>query len=95
MATLYDNAELAAIEMVREAHKESMSPDPRSMEILAVAQRLQEQDGPEALAGILVALSRMAYSLWQFHAEQFGETVPNELDAWTLHKLEQHVSEDL
>lgn len=93
MSTFYDDAEFAALKVVRIAASEEEN-EPRSAEICAVADDMFERHGDTGLKGLVVALARQYSAALIVVANHRGETVDSVIDGLEHHKLEQ-VTDDL
>jgi hypothetical protein len=98
MSEVYDDAELAALEVVREAVMEFYG-EPRSAEILEAAMPLVEKHDIKGMQALIVALARLTANTWivqQQCKQGISPNFPTEeemlaaLESFELHKLEQH-----
>ena len=92
---VYDDAELLAIQIVREAAAEWSSASDYSLSTLINDHLLafQEQHGTNgAIVGLVVALSRMS-ALFLAGRPVSREGIPGFLDDFELGKVEQHQNE--
>jgi hypothetical protein len=91
LSTIYDDAEIAAIQVVRGAVTEETAPAGYSYSTavndLLVA--VFEQHGPDGLTGVAVALGRLVSVALISPAKSFDE-LPAFLDEFEFHKIEQH-----
>lgn len=93
--TVYDDAELAAIAVVRLAASES--PDrPPSREMIEVAARLKEAHAAEdpAIEALIVALARFGANTARVFAEDRGGSVEEFLDDREMFKLGRHFEDE-
>jgi hypothetical protein len=99
--TIYDDAELTALQVVREAVAESYDGEGHTAKVLEIIKPYVEKhrtaDGDAtAVVGLVVALGRLAETTWSVVLHNQLGHYPTEqefaarLDSFELHKLEQH-----
>ena len=59
----------------------------------AVTMRMYEREGPDGVAALVIALARYGATATAVLCRNHGELVESHLDAWELHKLEQHAED--
>lgn len=90
---VYDDAEIAAVEAVRQAQAEDEDGRTRSAEIIAIALRMNERHGWTGVVSLIAALARWNATAFRVLAEQEGKTAEQFIDEWEMHKLTQHVED--
>ena len=90
--TYYDDAELAAIAVVRVAAREIATGRPLSREMIEVAARLIEAHNAEPMVvkALVCALARFGANTAKILAEYQGTSVDEHLDNREMFKLGQH-----
>lgn len=92
--TFYDDAELRALAVVREALAEGHTGDARSMGMHEHTMAIFKQHGPDGLAALVVALGRFGANALTVLAKKDSKDPVAMLEELELHKLEQHADED-
>ncbi|MDQ1495548.1 MAG: hypothetical protein QOG69_2031 [Actinomycetota bacterium] len=87
--TFYDDAELAAIEIVRLAGSEDSSRS-RVAEMHEVTTRVFARHGNAGVSALVIALARHQSAAILALARYRGVTVEYLIDDFEMHKLEQH-----
>ncbi len=87
--TFYDDAEFAAIRLTREALAED-GGTPRSVDMHEVVFDMFKRHGSNGVSALAIALGRHLASTLAVIAHSRGVTTGEVLDAFELHKLEQH-----
>src|SRR5260221_2134250 len=92
----YDDAELMAIQVVKECARESYATAARSGEVVSLVMQFYEQHGSDGMHGLVVALGRLAANSYSVVLSQRLGHFPTqdemlaELDSFEMHKIEQH-----
>jgi hypothetical protein len=92
--TFYDDAELAAVAILRLAHSENDDGSSRSAEIHDVLYRLFEQHGANGIDALVLVLGRHLAAAFLTIAHEQQRPVEQLLDEWEMHKLTQPFEED-
>ena len=98
---IYNDAELTALQVVREAVTEAYSGAGRTAQVFEAirpyVEKYRSEDGDNgAVTGLVVALGRLAETAWTLVLrERLGhyptqEEMLTELESFELHKIEQH-----
>lgn len=91
--TFYDDAEIAAVEILRRAAEEDGGPS-RSKEMADLVVQFYSQHGSDGIHALVIALARWNTIAFSALAEQQGIPLDQFLDQWEMHKLIQHTDED-
>jgi hypothetical protein len=101
MDTLYDDAELVALQMVREAVLEDGAPPEHSYsaKVLERLIEMQERHGSPTHIAVPAALARLVVVAWSAALTSRLGHLPSqeemlaEVDRFEMHKIEQHQAE--
>jgi hypothetical protein len=85
---VFDDAELAAIQVIREAAAEWGDAKAHSDQMSEHLMTLYNQHGSPGMHGLVVALARSAGVLLRLHAQATGRDASQVLDELELHKIE-------
>ena len=101
--TFYDDAELAAIQVLRESaeeHYDRQAVDRVGKIASGITMPLYEQHGSEGLHALIIALGRQWATSWTAALEKrlghypSREEMLTEIDSYEMYKIEQHVTEE-
>jgi hypothetical protein len=87
---VYDDAELAAVQIIREADAEWNDPKAHSGAMSEHMMAFYMQHGSPGMHHLVIALARAAGALLRVHAQDTGQATTEILDKLELGKIEQH-----
>ncbi len=94
--TYYDDAELMAIQVVKECARENYATEGRSKEIPDLVMQFYRQHGSNGMHALVIALGRLAATSWTAALHDRLGHFPSEdemlaeLDSFEMHKIDQH-----